>query len=140
LTVKIADFGLTRNLVGDYYKGSEHDAIPIRWMPLEAILYNRFTVKSDVWSYGVVLWEIFSFALQPYYGMNHEEVIKYIQEGETLIMPDNTPDQVYDIMKHCWAVQPVRRPSFAGLHKSVTMLLEDFIKRQKRQEKDRDKA
>ena len=139
LTVKIADFGLTRNLVGDYYKGSEHDAIPIRWMPLEAILYNRFSVKSDVWSFGVVLWEIFSFALQPYYGMTHEEVIKYIQEGETLTIPPNTPDQVYDIMKHCWAVQPVHRPSFAGLHKTISLLLDDFIKRQKKQEKDRDK-
>lgn len=65
LIVKIADFGLTRHIRdGDYYKGSDQDAIPIRWMPLEAILYNRFTTESDVWSYGIVLWEIFSFALQ----------------------------------------------------------------------------
>ncbi|KAA0201966.1 hypothetical protein HAZT_HAZT006334 [Hyalella azteca] len=74
MTVKIADFGLSQRLyIADYYRGGDRDAIPIRWMPLESILYSRYTVESDVWAFGVVLWEIFSFALQPYFGMSHEE-------------------------------------------------------------------
>ena len=74
LVVKISDFGLARSVHSvDYYRGSEHDAIPIRWMPLEAILYNKFSTQSDVWSFGIVLWEIFSFALQPYYGRSRLE-------------------------------------------------------------------
>ena len=58
------------------------DAIPIRWMPLEAILHNKYTIESDIWAFGVLLWEIFSLALQPYYGLSHEEVIKGLKEGE----------------------------------------------------------
>ncbi len=131
LMVKIADFGLTRNIDvnEDYYKGSEHDAIPIRWMPCEAILYNKFTSESDVWSYGVVLWEIFSFALQPYYGMTHEEVVKYIKEGKVLPCPDNTPPEVYDIMKLCWGKKPQHRPPFTSLFKSICLIEQDFIRR-----------
>ncbi|KAL1130277.1 hypothetical protein AAG570_013215 [Ranatra chinensis] len=82
MVVKIADFGLSQKMyLQDYYKGDEHDAIPVRWMPLESILYNKYTIESDVWAFGVCLWEIFSFALQPYYGMTHEEVVKYIKEA-----------------------------------------------------------
>lgn len=129
LTVKISDFGLARSVHSvDYYKGSEHDAIPIRWMPLEAILYNKFTVESDVWSFGVVLWEIFSFALQPYYGMTHEEVVKYVKEGKVLEMPSNTPVPVYELMKHCWQRKPNSRPSFHSLYKSLGALYNDALK------------
>ena len=136
LTVKISDFGLTRNICKDrYYKGSEHDAIPIRWMPLDAILYNEFTVESDVWSFGIVLWEIFSFALQPYYGMTHEEVVKYIKEDKVLSAPDNTPPEVYEIMKQCWHKKPSCRPSFQNLHKALQKLRDEFTKSQKRAEK-----
>ena len=55
-------------------RGEESDAIPIRWMPLESILHNKYTIESDVWAFGVLLWEIFSFALQPYYGLTNEQV------------------------------------------------------------------
>ena len=132
LVVKIADFGLTRNISvnEDYYKGSEHDAIPIRWMPCEAILYNKFTTESDVWSFGVVLWEIFCFALQPYYGMTHEEVVKYIKEGRVLTCPENTPAEVYDLMRLCWSKKPQNRPSFSALHTSLCLIQDDYIKKQ----------
>ena len=73
--VKIADFGLSQKMfLQDYYRGDESDAIPIRWMPLESILHNKYTTESDVWAFGVLLWEIFSFALQPYYGLTNEQV------------------------------------------------------------------
>jgi receptor tyrosine kinase len=129
LIVKISDFGLARSVHSvDYYRGSEHDAIPIRWMPLEAILYNKFSTQSDVWSFGVVLWEIFSFALQPYYGMTHDEVVRYVKDGKVLGHPERTPAQVYEVMKSCWHRKPASRPSFSSLHKTITNMYEKMDK------------
>ena len=129
LVVKISDFGLARSVHSvDYYRGSEHDAIPIRWMPLEAILYNKFSTQSDVWSFGVVLWEIFSFALQPYYGLTHDEVVRYIKDGKVLAQPDQTPQQVYELMKQCWHRRPTSRPSFSTLHKTLKNMYEKYEK------------
>ncbi|GAB1600337.1 muscle, skeletal receptor tyrosine protein kinase-like [Argonauta hians] len=128
LTVKISDFGLARNVHSvNYYKGSEHDAIPIRWMPLETILNNKFTIESDVWSFGVVLWEIFSFALQPYYGMAHEEVVKYVKDGKVLASPDDCPVEIYDLMRMCWSRKHVNRPSFETLNKSLNTLHSRYL-------------
>lgn len=130
LEVKISDFGLARSIHSlEYYRGSEHDAIPIRWMPPESILYNKFTVQSDVWSFGILLWELFSFALQPYYGMTHEEVVQFVKEGKILACPENTPKQVYDLMKMSWSTKPSSRPSFHILLKSLNVLYEDYQKK-----------
>ncbi|KAM0728242.1 Tyrosine-protein kinase transmembrane receptor Ror2 [Formica fusca] len=120
MIVKIADFGLSQKIyLQDYYKGDEQDAIPVRWMPLESILYNKYTVESDVWAFAVCLWEIFSFALQPYYGMTHEEVVKYIKEGDVLRCPDNTPQSIYDLMKLCWNRRPSDRPTFRTIYQTL---------------------
>ncbi|KAJ8306583.1 hypothetical protein KUTeg_017128 [Tegillarca granosa] len=130
MAVKISDFGLARSVHSiDYYKGSENDAIPIRWMPLESILYNKFTVESDVWSFGIVMWEIFSFAWQPYYGMTHEEVVEFVKEGKVLACPENSPKQVYDLMRLCWSRKPTNRPPFQTLYKSIHSLYEECQKR-----------
>lgn len=132
MVVKIADFGLSQKIYSsDYYKGDEHDAIPIRWMPLEAILLNKYTVESDVWAYGVVLWEIFAFALQPYYGMTHEEVVKYIKEGNVLHCPENTPRCVYDLMKMCWHRKPSNRPSFKTIYRSMGAIQDEMVRTQR---------
>lgn len=121
MVVKIADFGLSQKIyLQDYYKGSDRDAIPVRWMPLESILYNKYTPESDVWAFGVCLWEIFSYALQPYYGMTHEEVIKYLKEGNVLISPDGCPAPVYEVMKMCWGQKPIDRPSFSEIYQTLT--------------------
>ncbi|XP_023664282.1 muscle, skeletal receptor tyrosine-protein kinase [Paramormyrops kingsleyae] len=117
LVVKIADFGLSRNIYSaDYYKANENDAIPIRWMPPESIFYNRYTTESDVWAYGVVLWEIFSHGMQPYYGMAHEEVIYYVRDGNVLGCPDGCPLELYSLMRLCWSSHPSDRPGFPSIH------------------------
>ncbi|GAB6022338.1 hypothetical protein CHUAL_006459 [Chamberlinius hualienensis] len=132
MVVKIADFGLSQKIyAADYYKGDENDAIPIRWMPLESILYNRYTVESDVFSFGVVLWEIWSFALQPYYGMTHEEVVKFIKAGGMMQCPDNTPKSVYDLMKLCWSRRPSNRPSFKAIYRTLGVIQEEMVKNHK---------
>ncbi|XP_054736478.1 tyrosine-protein kinase transmembrane receptor Ror2 [Anastrepha obliqua] len=127
MEVKIADFGLSHKIyLQDYYKGDENDVIPIRWMPLESILYNKFSIESDVWAYGICLWEIFSFALQPYFGLTHEEVIKFIKEGNVLICPDNTPLSVYALMRRCWNRKPNERPSFAEINHCIQHSLVEY--------------
>lgn len=127
LTVKIADFGLSHKIyMADYYKGDERDAIPIRWLPLESILYNKYTLESDVWAFGVCLWEIFSFALQPYYGMTHEEVVKFIKEGNTLSCPENTPLVVYNLMRRCWNRKPSDRPNFSIIFQAIEQIQFDY--------------
>ncbi|XP_036711794.1 muscle, skeletal receptor tyrosine-protein kinase isoform X5 [Balaenoptera musculus] len=125
MVVKIADFGLSRNIYSaDYYKANENDAIPIRWMPPESIFYNRYTTESDVWAYGVVLWEIFSYGLQPYYGMAHEEVIYYVRDGNVLSCPENCPLELYNLMRLCWSELPADRPSFTSIHRILERMCE----------------
>ncbi|XP_021055489.1 muscle, skeletal receptor tyrosine-protein kinase isoform X6 [Mus pahari] len=125
MVVKIADFGLSRNIYSaDYYKADGNDAIPIRWMPPESIFYNRYTTESDVWAYGVVLWEIFSYGLQPYYGMAHEEVIYYVRDGNILACPENCPLELYNLMRLCWSKLPADRPSFCSIHRILQRMCE----------------
>ncbi|XP_053555980.1 muscle, skeletal receptor tyrosine-protein kinase [Bombina bombina] len=128
MVVKIADFGLSRNIYSaDYYKANENDAIPIRWMPPESIFYNRYTSESDCWAYGVVLWEIFSYGMQPYYGMAHEEVIYYVRDGNILSCPENCPLELYNLMRLCWSKIPSDRPSFACIHRILERMYERAV-------------
>nr|CAD7570213.1 unnamed protein product [Timema californicum] len=113
LTVKISDFGLSRDIYSsDYYRVQSKSLLPVRWMPPESILYGKFTTESDVWSYGVVLWEIYSYGLQPYYGYSNQEVIDMIRGRQLLPCPEDCPSPVYSLMIECWAQVPNRRPHF----------------------------
>lgn len=96
-------------------------------MPLESILYNKYTPESDVWAFGVCLWEIFSFALQPYFGMTHEEVVKFLKAGNVLSSPENTPGSVYNIMKECWAQKPQDRPNFSTIHQMLLTIRTNML-------------
>jgi receptor tyrosine kinase len=114
-----------------YYRGDEEDAIPIRWMPPEAVLQNKYTVESDVWAFGVLLWEIFSMALQPYYGLSHEEVVKYVKSGKVLQCPENTPKSMYNVMVKCWNLRPSERPAFRSIHRELETIGRELILIQK---------
>lgn len=126
VTVKIADFGLSQRVHWQqyYYTGTDNDAIPIRWMPLESIIFNRYTTSSDVWAFGVCLWEIFSYAQQPYQGMSHEEVVRYLQAGRVLQPPTHASCAIYAVMRSCWRSSANERPTFLELHEELVAIEE----------------
>ena len=117
LTVKLSDFGLTVTIPAgqEYHQGDENEAIAIRWMPPESILYNRFTPASDVWSYGILLWEVFSYGSEPYSDMSLEEVVRYVREGNVLYCPETATSDVYQLMQRCWLHDATLRPPFGVL-------------------------
>lgn len=126
---KIADFGLSRDVYGsDYYKvGGGSACLPVRWMPPESLLYGRFTVKSDVWSYGVLMWEIFTFATQPYFGASNQEVIDNIRGLVLLKCPPLCTQEMYDIMLECWQNMPVKRPNIGEILQSLERLHQNNV-------------
>ncbi|XKL61133.1 hypothetical protein PGB90_008190 [Kerria lacca] len=125
LIVKIADFGMSRDVYTcDYYKIGGTKMLPVRWMAPESIVYGRFTLESDIWSYGVVLWEIYSYGKQPYYGRSNEEAFKCILEGILLDIPEQCPEEVADIMKACWKKDTKERITFSDISNRLLLLKE----------------
>ncbi|XP_028830072.1 tyrosine-protein kinase transmembrane receptor ROR2 isoform X2 [Denticeps clupeoides] len=117
LNVKILDLGLFREVYSaDYYKLMGTSPFPIRWMSPEAIVYGKFSTDSDIWSYGVVLWEIFSYGLQPYCGYSNQDVIEMVRNRQVLSCPDDCPAWIYSLMLECWNEFPNRRPRFKDVH------------------------
>nr|XP_022901749.1 tyrosine-protein kinase transmembrane receptor Ror-like [Onthophagus taurus] len=115
--VKIADFGMSRDVYTcDYYKIGGSRLLPVRWMSPESIIYGRFTLESDIWSYGVVLWEIYSFGKQPYYGHTNEEVVNLILQGIMLIPPEDIPQVICELMQMCWKTQAKDRIRFSDIY------------------------
>lgn len=88
-------------------------------MSPESVMYRRFTLESDVWSYGVVLWEIYSLGKQPYYGLSNEEVVKMILQGVMLIPPERCPPYICDLMKSCWKSEPKDRITFENIYEQL---------------------
>uniref|UniRef100_A0A8C5CFA2 Receptor tyrosine kinase like orphan receptor 1 n=1 Tax=Gadus morhua TaxID=8049 RepID=A0A8C5CFA2_GADMO len=117
LHVKISDLGLSREIYcSDYYRIQPKTLLPIRWMPPEAIAYGKFTTDSDIWSFGVVLWEVFSYGLQPYYGFSNQEVMEMVRKRQLLPCPEDCPPRFYGLMTECWQEGPARRPRFKDIH------------------------
>lgn len=114
---KISDFGLSRALGNDreYYKATQGGRWPIKWYAPESYNFGTFSHASDVWSFGVTLWEMFSFGQQPYGEMRGAEVIQLVEKGERLRQTEHCPNSVYRIMERCWAYQPRDRPTFSEL-------------------------
>ncbi|XP_013861960.1 neurotrophic tyrosine kinase, receptor, type 2b [Austrofundulus limnaeus] len=123
LLVKIGDFGMSRDIYStDYYRVGGHTMLPIRWMPPESIMYRRFTTESDVWSLGVVLWEIFTYGKQPWYQLSNNEVIECITQGRVLQRPRTCPKEVYDLMLGCWQREPYMRLNIKEIHSMLQSL------------------
>uniref|UniRef100_A0A8C1G243 Insulin-like growth factor 1 receptor n=1 Tax=Cyprinus carpio TaxID=7962 RepID=A0A8C1G243_CYPCA len=119
------DFGMTRDIYEtDYYRKGGKGLLPVRWMSPESLKDGVFTTNSDVWSFGVVLWEIATLAEQPYQGMSNEQVLRFVMEGGLLDKPDNCPDMLFELMRMCWQYNPKMRPSFLEIINSIKEELE----------------
>ncbi|XP_049900346.1 insulin-like growth factor 1 receptor isoform X1 [Epinephelus moara] len=124
-TVKIGDFGMTRDIYEtDYYRKGGKGLLPVRWMSPESLKDGVFTTTSDVWSFGVVLWEIATLAEQPYQGLSNEQVLRFVMEGGLLEKPQNCPDMLFELMRMCWQYNPKMRPSFVEIISSLKDELE----------------
>jgi len=114
--VKVADFGLARVIEEEEYVARQGARFPIKWTAPEAANYGRFTIKSDVWSYGILLVEIFTRGQIPYPGMTNQDVLNSVDHGYRIPQPTGTPDPIYEQMLKCWDKNPESRPTFEHLH------------------------
>jgi fyn-related kinase len=121
--VKIADFGLARLIKEDEYEARVGARFPIKWTAPEAANYSKFSIKSDVWSFGILLTELVTYGRIPYPGMTNAEVLHQVEHGYRMQAPQGCPPQLYDIMLECWHKDPIKRPTFETLQ----WQLEDFF-------------
>ncbi|NXA34359.1 SRMS kinase, partial [Eudromia elegans] len=123
LTCKIADFGLARLLKDDIYSTSSSTKIPVKWTAPEAANYRTYSLKSDVWSYGILLYEVFTYGQIPYEGrMTNQETVRQITRGYRLPRPSSCPAEIYGIMLECWSGNTEERPSFLALRGRLRVL------------------
>ncbi|XP_030605825.1 high affinity nerve growth factor receptor isoform X2 [Archocentrus centrarchus] len=126
LVVKIGDFGMSRDIYStDYYRVGGRTMLPIRWMPPESIMYRKFTTESDIWSFGVVLWEIFTYGKQPWYQLSNSEAIECITQGRELERPRTCPKEVYLLMQGCWQREPQQRMVMKDIHSRLLTLVKN---------------
>uniref|UniRef100_A0A3P8UVX2 Tyrosine-protein kinase n=1 Tax=Cynoglossus semilaevis TaxID=244447 RepID=A0A3P8UVX2_CYNSE len=122
-TIKVTDFGLSRYVLDDEYMSSAGSKFPVRWSPPEVLLYCKFSSKSDVWAYGVLMWEIYTLGKLPYERLNNTEIVDHVTRGVRLYRPQPANDKVYGIMSSCWTDKPDDRPNFQELVTTVQDLL-----------------
>ncbi|KFM67906.1 Focal adhesion kinase 1, partial [Stegodyphus mimosarum] len=123
--VKLADFGLSRWVEDQSYYKASKGKLPIKWMAPESINFRRFTTASDVWMFGVCMWEILMFGVKPFQGVRNNDVIVKIENGERLPLPPNCPPRLYSLMSQCWSYEPSKRPSFKEMKHILREILED---------------
>lgn len=122
--LKIADFGLTRNVRNiDYYRKTGDGRLPVKWMAPEALFDRKYTSKSDVWSYGVLLWEIFTLGGNPYPSVPVERLFELLRSGHRMERPPYASKEMYSLMSYCWADAPTRRPTFLSLVQDLDKML-----------------
>ncbi|KAK3714366.1 hypothetical protein QZH41_007981 [Actinostola sp. cb2023] len=123
--VKVADFGLSRHVTYEdqVYQAQGRRKLPIKWMSPEAIYDQTFTTKSDVWSYGVVLWEIYTMGGVPYPTITNRQLVQLLRTGCRMDKPDLCPDDVYQLMRNCWQEHAQDRPSFSDVIQSIEILM-----------------
>ncbi|XP_077169698.1 ephrin type-B receptor 4 [Paroedura picta] len=127
LVCKVSDFGLSRfleeNSSGPTYTSTLGGKIPIRWTAPEAIAFRKFTSASDVWSYGIVMWEVMSFGERPYWDMSNQDVINAIEQDYRLPPPTDCPTSLHQLMLDCWQKDRSSRPRFAEIVSSLDKLI-----------------
>ncbi|KAG6459803.1 hypothetical protein O3G_MSEX011612 [Manduca sexta] len=123
-TCKVADFGFARDVAGTHvYERKSDGRLPIRWMAPESLYDDIFSVKSDIWSFGVLLWEIVTLGSTPYPGLSAGDVMRKVREGHRLEKPEHCRRELYNIMYYCWEAEPSARPDF----KEVVSMLERLL-------------
>jgi fyn-related kinase len=132
--VKVADFGLARVVkdMNNFYAAREGTKFPIKWTAPEAAIYNKFSVKSDVWSFGIVLTEIVTYGRTPYPSMSNQEVLQQVSHGYRMPKPLNCPDRLHQIMMSCWKQEAETRPTFETLKYKLEAFFEEDDHRQYR--------
>ncbi|XP_050650567.1 tyrosine-protein kinase Fer isoform X3 [Macaca thibetana thibetana] len=120
--LKISDFGMSRQEDGGVYSSSGLKQIPIKWTAPEALNYGRYSSESDVWSFGILLWETFSLGVCPYPGMTNQQAREQVERGYRMSAPQNCPEDIFKIMMKCWDYKPENRPKFSELHKELTII------------------
>uniref|UniRef100_A0A8C2Z5S7 receptor protein-tyrosine kinase n=1 Tax=Cyclopterus lumpus TaxID=8103 RepID=A0A8C2Z5S7_CYCLU len=128
-TVKVADFGLARDVYDkEYYSVHNKSGVklPVKWMALESLQTHKFTTKSDVWSFGVLLWELMTRGAPPYSDVNSFDITVFLLQGRRLLQPEFCPDALYTVMIECWHPKPERRPSFSELVTRISSIFSSF--------------
>ena len=123
LICKVADFGLARIIDEDIYEAHTGAKFPIKWTAPEAAMHNCFTIKSDVWAFGILLYELITYGRFPYPGMNNAQVLEAVVNGYRMPCPANCPELLYEIMRECWRDDAASRPTFDTLQ----WRMEDFF-------------
>ncbi|XP_056294951.1 tyrosine-protein kinase BTK [Pseudoliparis swirei] len=122
-TIKVTDFGLSRYVLDDEYTSSAGSKFPVRWSPPEVLLYCKFSSKSDIWAYGVLLWEVYTLGRLPYERLNNTEIVDQVSRGLRLFRPQLANEKVYSIMTSCWLEKADERPTFQELALTVQDVL-----------------
>uniref|UniRef100_A0A8D0HJW0 non-specific protein-tyrosine kinase n=1 Tax=Sphenodon punctatus TaxID=8508 RepID=A0A8D0HJW0_SPHPU len=122
--VKISDFGMARYVLDDEYIGSSGTKFPVKWSSPEVFHFNKYSSKSDVWSFGVLMWEVFTEGKMPFENKSNSEVVHEISEGCRLYQPHMAPLTVYNVMYSCWHEKPEGRPAFSELLQTLTDIAE----------------
>jgi fibroblast growth factor receptor 3 len=122
--MKIADFGLARDVhYIDFYKKTTDGRLPVKWMAPEALFDRVFTTQSDVWSFGILLWEIITLGGTPYPSVPVEKMFDYLKSGKRLEQPQNCSLEIYHIMRECWHTSPGQRPTFFDLVEDLARII-----------------
>jgi serine/threonine protein kinase len=122
--VKVGDLGLSRSMESGFYK-NENATIPVKWSAPELLEYGVASTQSDVWSFGVTLWEIFAYGSPPYPNMRNDETVTAILTGYRMSSPEGCPTAVYELMQQCWASLAKDRPSFNKIYSTLYIMYND---------------
>ncbi|XP_063910862.1 tyrosine-protein kinase Abl isoform X4 [Zophobas morio] len=123
--VKVADFGLARLMRDDTYTAHAGAKFPIKWTAPEGLAYNKFSTKSDVWAFGILLWEIATYGMSPYPGVDLTDVYHMLEKGYRMECPPGCPPKIYELMRQCWQWHTKDRPTFKEIHNSLENMFQE---------------